>query len=264
MRDPAVAGITKNTVLCSAPGSPPLAVCPPGLSIPALESAAGVQIITFPPGTTLVFTINATINLPTGSFAINAATITPAIDTVDPTLTNNISTDTNVVTAPNSQVVSGPSFCPAGTAESYVNLVQNGDFSNGTALASPFVTGAATNGGLNTFVLVGGGSNSFVSAQAGDRAYATAPFVIDQKIFAGDSGRAVAGSNSWLLSNGKNQANYNIWQQNVTGLTASRVYQFMFYASNLTRGTNTPTLSVIQPLGPGVLGAAVSLANEVA
>jgi uncharacterized repeat protein (TIGR01451 family) len=262
VRDPAVAGITKNSVLCSAPGIPPLAVCPPVLSIAGLESPGGVQIITFPPGTTLVFTINATINAPAGSFASNVATVTPAIDTTDATLTNNISTDTNVVTTPNSQVVSSPSFCPAGTVESYVNFVQNGDFSSGTA--TNFATGAVTTGGLNSLALVGGTTTSFVSAQAGDRAYVGAPFVIDQKTFAGDPGRAVAGSNTWLLSNGKNQANYNIWQQNVTGLTASRVYQFMYYASNLTRGTNTPTVSVIQPLGPGALGATVSLVNEVA
>jgi uncharacterized repeat protein (TIGR01451 family) len=264
VRDPAVAGITKNSVLCSAPGVPPLAVCPPLLSVSALESAGGVQIITFPPGTTLVFTINATINAPPGSFATNVATITPALDTIDPTLTNNISTDTNVVTVPNTQVVSGPSFCPAGTVESYVNLVQNGDFSSGTA--TNFATGAATTGGLNSFALVGGAATSFVSAQAGDQAYVGAPFVIDQKTFAGDPGRAVSGSNTWLLSNGKNTVapTYNIWQQNVAGLTASRVYQFMYYASNLTRGTTTATLSVMQPLGPGALGATVSLANEVA
>jgi uncharacterized repeat protein (TIGR01451 family) len=220
VRDPAnTPALTKTSVTCTAPGGPPTAVCPPTLSIASLE--AGVPVLTFPPGTTLVFTVNAKVSA-TVSVA-NTATVTPAADTTDPNPSNNTATDTDVITATNTVVVTAASICKAGTVESYTNLVVNGDF----ALASPLTT-AATVGLPNTYNV----ANS-VSLQTGSRSYVVGSANVQQNPFPGDGARSIPGSNSWLLSNGKTPvANYSVWSQVVSGLTPGKVYEFMTYMSN--------------------------------
>lgn len=231
IRDPAVTGLSKLSVTCAASAGPPTPVCPATLSVASLE--AGVQIITFPPTTTLTFTVNALVTQTAGNFVTNTATITPALDTTLITPTFTVAIDVNAVTVAATTVSSTISFCPAGTVESLTNLVTNGDFSAG----APFAT-QATLLGVNAYTA----NSSSVSRWAG---VANPGFGISQNPFSGDSTRSVLGSNSWLLSNGKftGSPNYSAWLQPVTGLVVGRVYQFMTYQSNaITVGTSSPTL----------------------
>ncbi len=240
VRDPAVVGIQKLSVTCSAPGGPPTAVCPAVLNTATFESP-GVQILTFPPGTSLVFTLNALITATTATGAVaNSANVTPGIDTTDPTPSNNFATDTNIISVSNTTLVTGAQICPAGTTESLTNRIINGDFSSATPLAS-----SATIAALNTL-----GVANAVSLQTGQRAYTPVAGVnVLQNPFAGDALRSVAGSNSWLLSNGKNPAaNYDIWSQSVGGLTVGRTYEFIYYASNTAFGAGATAVPNIQGL----------------
>ncbi|CAN5624732.1 hypothetical protein BH11PSE7_BH11PSE7_36420 [soil metagenome] len=246
VRDPAnTPALTKTSVTCSAPVGPPTAVCPPTLSIASLE--AGVPVLTFPPGTTLVFTVNAKVSATVS--VSNTATVAPALDTTDPNPSNNTATDTDVITATNTVVVTAASICKAGTIESYTNLVVNGDF----ALASPLST-AATVGLPNTY----NAANS-VSLQTGSRSYVVGAMNLQQNPFPGDGARSIPGSNSWLLSNGKTPAaNYSVWNQIVSGLTPGKVYEFMTYISNASNpgsgSTPLPSLQ-LQANGANLAGA---------
>ncbi|MEO6016967.1 MAG: hypothetical protein ABIP46_06900, partial [Polaromonas sp.] len=232
LKDPAVAGLTKTSVSCTAPGGPPSAVCPATLSIANLEGT-GQQITIFPPGTSLVFTVNAQVTAAPGTNVTNTAVISPAPDFTDPNLANNTSTDVDTVVPANALVITGPQQCPAGTTEAGTNLISNGDFAT-----SVFATGAATTGAQNTY-----GAANFVAPQTGTQSYLGTNGV-QQNAFPGDASRAVGGGPNWLLSNGKNPTgNYNVWLQPVTGLTIGRVYQVMTYISNATRPTTaSPTL----------------------
>ncbi len=230
VRDPAVTGLSKLSVTCAPSAGAPAAVCPATLSVASFE--AGVQIITFPPTTTLTFTVNTLVTQTAGNFVTNTATITPAVDTTLITPTFTVAIDVDAVTAASTTVTSTVSFCPAGTTENLTNLVTNGDFS----AAAPFAT-QATLLGVNAYTA----NTTSVSRQTGSTTYAG----ITQNPFSGDSTRSISGSNSWLLSNGKftGSPNYSAWLQPVTGLTVGRVYQFMTYQSNaITVGTSSPTL----------------------
>lgn len=233
VRDPPAPGVQKLSVSCSAPGGPPRAVCPGTLNTSTFET--GVQILTFPPGTTLVFTLNAQITGAVGSLVTNTATVTPALDTVDPTLTNNVSVDVNAVAGTTTTVVSGAQQCPAGTVQSTINRLVNGDF----AAAAPFAS-EATIGALNTY-----GAANYVARQTGTQSYlpvAPPPSGVVQNAFPGDPARSIPGGDSWLLSNGKAAAaNYRVWTQGVTGLTVGRVHQVMMYVSNATRPASATT-----------------------
>lgn len=239
--DPAQPGVLPLSVTCSAPGGPPSAVCPPGLTTSTFRT--GVTINTFPPGTQLVFTLNAQIT-PTVGPVTNVATVTPAIDTTDPNPSNNRATDTNAISGTAPTVVSAASICPAGTVESPVNLIANGNFS----AAAPFSTAAAVTGALNTLQSNGAGTATFVARQSGQRTYnpfGAPPFVVLQNPFPGDPGRSVVGGNEWLIANGKftgAPATVDSWQQAVGGLTVGRTYQAMFYVSNAAQPGQTPAL----------------------
>jgi uncharacterized repeat protein (TIGR01451 family) len=259
VRDPPTPGLQKLSVTCSAPGGPPSAVCPATLSTTTFE--AGVQILTFPPGTTLVFTLNALVTNPVGSLVTNTATVTPAVDTADPNLTNNISVDVNAVAGTTTTVISGGQQCPAGSVQSSINLLSNGDFS----AAAPFLSDAVI-GGINTYA-----PSNHVARQTGTQSYLPAlppPSGIVQNPFPGDGARSVPGGDSWLLHNGKTgAANYRIWYQPVTGLTVGRVYQAMVYVSNATRPSTTsatvPDLRIQVASGAAtVTVAALAPANE--
>lgn len=258
IQDTPSAGLQLLSVTCSAPGGPPSAVCPAGLSTTSF--AAGIQVLIFPPGTRLVFTVNALVTASAGATVTNTVQVTPSVDFTDPTSTNNISRDVNSVTAPTTQVVSGAQLCPVGTTEQLTNLVSGGDFA-GISAAN---TQATNVGALNTLA-----ARNSVQPQTGFQQYLGPPGGIAQNPFPGDSARSVGGSNNWLLANGKTTGspNYAVWFQPITGLTVGRTYQLMFYASNATRpGSTSPTvpdlrLQVNQGAGTTTLASASATWN---
>ncbi len=265
--DPAQPGVLPLSVTCSAPGGPPSAVCPSGLTTSTFRT--GVTINTFPPGTQLVFTLNAQIT-PTVGPVTNVATVTPAIDTTDPFPSNNRATDTNAISGTAPTVVSAASICPAGTVESPVNLISNGNFS----AAAPFSTDAQVTGAQNTLQANANAVRTFVARQNGTQTYnpfgAPTGFSVRQNPFPGDPGRSVIGGSDWLVANGKFNAGpdpVSMWQQPVPNLIAGRTYQAMFYVSNAAQPGQTPVL--LPSVRPQVItttssfiSAAVNLPNE--
>lgn len=264
--DPPQVGVQKLSVTCSAPGSPPVAVCPPGLTTSTFET--GVTVNTFPPGTQLVFTLNALIT-PTVGPVTNVATVTPAVDTVDTNSSNNRATDTNAISGTAPTVISAGSICPAGTVESPANLISNGNFS----AAAPFSTAAQVTGALNTLQSNSATTQTFVALQSGQQTYNPfgAPnFVVLQNPFPGDPARSVVGGNEWLIANGKftgAAAAVDMWRQPVPNLVAGRTYQAMFYVSNAAQPGQTPAL--LPSVRPQVITttssfitATATLANE--
>lgn len=258
IQDTPSAGLQLLSVTCSAPGGPPSAVCPAGLSTSSF--AAGIQVLIFPPGTSLVFNVNALVTAAAGGNVTNTVQVTASADFTDPTPTNNISADVNAVTAPSTQVRSGAQLCPAGTTEQLTNLLSGGDFSSISVANSQ-----ATNvGGLNTLA-----ARNSVQPQTGFQEYLGPPGGIAQNPFPGDAARSVGGTNNWLLANGKTtgSSNYAVWFQAVSGLVVGRTYQFMFYASNATRPGSTSVtvpdlrLQVNQGAGTSTLASASATFN---
>jgi uncharacterized repeat protein (TIGR01451 family) len=265
VRDPPAAGLQKLSVTCAAPGGPPSAVCPAVLNVNALETT-GVQVITFPPGSQLVFSLNTLITAPISQGVVtNTANVTPAIDTIDSNLTNNTFTDSTTLANSTTSVISAAQVCPAGTTESLTNLIINGSIAAATPLGTSATLAADNSAPIN----VGGGANS-LSRQQGTRVYnpiVGRTFTVSQNAFPGDAARSVSGSDWWLFSNGKVNPNYNIWSQTVTGLTAGKTYEFLFYASNATLPVagNTTTAPILQPLANGTaLGATFTVPTETA
>jgi uncharacterized repeat protein (TIGR01451 family) len=262
--DPAQPGVQKLSVTCSAIGGPPSAVCPPGLTTSTFQT--GVTVITFPPGTALQFTLNALIT-PTLGPVTNVATVTPGIDTTDNVSTNNRATDTNAISGNAPTVISSASICPAGTVESPVNLIRNGNFSAVAPFSSAAQVQVVTP--LNTFQSNGTNTTTFVARQSGSQTY-TPSFVIKQNPFPGDSSRSVIGGSEWLLANGKftgAAATVDAWRQPVPSLVAGRTYQAMYYVSNAAQPGQTPAL--LPSVRPQVITttsafitAALTLANE--
>jgi uncharacterized repeat protein (TIGR01451 family) len=265
VRDPATAGLQKLSVTCTAPGGPPSAVCPAVLTVNALETT-GVQVITFPPGTQLVFSLNTLVTAPLSQGIVtNTASVTPAIDTIDGNLSNNTSTDSTTLVNSTTSVVSAASLCPApGTVESLTNLVLNGSISATTPLTTQAALGVD-----NTLASLVGPNPNTLTRQQGARVYnpvAGRSFTVSQNPFPGDASRSVPGSDWWMLSNGKVNPNYNIWSQVVTGLVPGKTYQFMYYASNATLpiAGNITIAPVLQPQINGVnSGASDTIAAEI-
>jgi len=253
VRDPPAPGVTKLSVTCSAPGGPPTAVCPPTLSIASLE--AGVPVLTFPPETTLVFTLNAQINGSIGTTVSNTATVTPAVDTTDPNLANNTAVDGTLIAGTATSVITAAHQCGPGKVENLANLLTNGDFS-GAFLSDATILGNN----------VHASPQNAVSRQAGYRSYLGGAIL--QNPFPGDPSRSISGSSNWLLSNGHTGAAvYRPWYQAVTGLTVGKTYQFMAYVTNATvPGSSSPTLPSLR-LSAGTIAttladSSVTLANE--
>ena len=234
VRDPAAPGLQKLSVTCSAPGGPPSAVCPPTLSTATLE--AGVSVTTFPPGSTLVFTVNALVTGLVGTTVTNTVTASVALDTTDTVASNNTAVDADRVVGNVSRVVSAPAICPANTLETLTNRIANATFNLAASFSSDFTVGAN-----NTYQV----ANS-VTRQVGTQAYGAplGPNAIVQYGFPGDATRSVAGSPNWLLANGKTAAGTpRVWYQAVTGLTVGATYEFMVYVSNATlAGSGSPTV----------------------
>ncbi len=253
VRDPPAAGVTKLSVTCSAPTGPPTAVCPPTLSVASLE--AGVPVLTFPPETTLVFTLNAQINGSVGTTISNTATVTPAIDTTDPNLANNTAVDGTLIAGTSTNVITAAHQCGPGKVEKLPNLLANSNFS-GTFLSDATIL--ADN--------IYPSPQNAVSRQTAYSSYLGGSVV--QNPFPGDPSRSISGSSNWLLSNGHTGAAvYRPWYQAVTGLTTGKTYQFMAYVTNATvPGSTSPTLPSLRlgttTIASGLTGSNVALANE--
>ena len=90
--DPAVSGLTKTSVSCSAAGG---AACPATVTVAGLES--GLAIPALPSGGTVTFTVSALVTATTGSI-VNTAIVAAPAGTTDPNPANNTATDTDTVT----------------------------------------------------------------------------------------------------------------------------------------------------------------------
>lgn len=254
IQDPKAPGLTKLSVSCTASVGPPFAVCPALLSTTTFE--AGVQVITFPPGTTLTFTVNTLVTDTVGINVTNSVSATVAADTTETNRLNNIATDVDLTVAPSARVNSAPSICPAGTVERQINLFPNGDLSASTPFSTSATLGAIdTWGGLPPATAV-----PRVTRQQFAKSYGTGPAIVQQN-FPGDAGRSVPGSDFWLLVNGPVNSiaapnTHDVWRQTLTGLVTGRTYTFMVYASNATRPTTLSTTFPDYSLAVATGGAA--------
>lgn len=134
--DPAVGNLTVNSVICaSAAGG---AACPASgaVTVPNLQSAGGISLPTFPPGSTVVFSITGTAGS-AGNSIINTAGINPPVGIGDANPSNNVSTDVNsiVAVAANLSITKSNAVATlaAGATTSYTVTVANagpGDASN--------------------------------------------------------------------------------------------------------------------------------------
>ncbi|MFM9864717.1 MAG: SdrD B-like domain-containing protein [Micropepsaceae bacterium] len=139
LADPAVAGLTKTSVVCSAtPGqcvsAPSVASLESGFALPALASGQTYQI-----------TVAASVTVLSGSVA-NTATVAVPSGTTDPGAGNNSATDTDTVTPVADLSITktdGVSSVDAGGTTSYTVTVTNGGPSSvtGATLADPAVAG---------------------------------------------------------------------------------------------------------------------------
>ncbi len=92
LTDPAVTGLSKTRVICTASGN---AACP-ALTVAGLES--GVTVATLPSGGSLTLTVSASVTASSGSVT-NSVTAALPSGTVDPTPTGTVS-DTDTATLP--------------------------------------------------------------------------------------------------------------------------------------------------------------------
>lgn len=248
------AGLVLLSVTCSAQGG---AVCPVSLSTSTFQ--AGLTIATFPAGGSLTFTLNAQISASGGSVT-NTVTITPPVGTIDPTPANNIASDSDITVAAVTRVISGASFCPAGTLEQTLNLIGNSDYSNTSFGVGANVVQATT----DTYP-----ADTSVALQSGAKNYVGG--VVIQNPFPGDPTRSVSATNNWLYSNGNTTgAAYRIWSQAVSGLVPGRTYTWFYYGSNALASGNAAAdlplidLRIVNGTVTTSLGAADSYANEPA
>ena len=102
--DPAVTGITKKTLSCTATNG---AQCPTAGNLTIANLEAGLTIPSMPSGSTITLSLLATINA-AGSIT-NTATISSALN--DPNTANNTASDTNTVTL--NALASPPAQCVA-------------------------------------------------------------------------------------------------------------------------------------------------------
>ncbi len=91
--DPAVAGLAKTAVTCSAAAG---AACPASVTVSGLES--GLVIPTLPSGGTITLTVTALVTAGTGSLT-NTVSVAPPPGTIDSNSANNTASDTDTVAA---------------------------------------------------------------------------------------------------------------------------------------------------------------------
>lgn len=142
VRDPAVTGLTKNSLSCSATGG---AVCPASVTISGLESAGGLTIPTLPFNGTVVFTLGVTNSVVSGSVTNTVLLVLPP-GLVDPNTANNTAADVNSVAMSASLGVSktnSNTTLAAGATTTYVIVVFNNGPSpaNGAVVTDPVAAG---------------------------------------------------------------------------------------------------------------------------
>ncbi len=139
--DPAAAGLTKTTVLCTAAGG---ATCPASPTAGQVE--AGLAIPALPFGGSVTLTIAATVTAAGGNVT-NSVTVTAPAGVNDPTPTNNSATDTDGVGATVDLSVTktnGVNSVTAAESTSYAIVVSN----IGTSAAGGAVVTDAVAAGL--------------------------------------------------------------------------------------------------------------------
>ena len=125
VRDPAVSGLSKTGVSCTAAGG---AACPVSVTVTGLEN--GLVIPTLPSGGSVTFTVTALVTATTGSVA-NTATVAAPAGTTDLNLANNAATDTDAVTPALDQAdvavtkTNGVSTLSPGATTIYTVIVSN-------------------------------------------------------------------------------------------------------------------------------------------
>jgi large repetitive protein len=145
--DPAASGLNKTAVTCQASGIG--AACPPLVNVSGFEGA-GLLIPTLPAGTTVIFTVNASVTALNGSVT-NAVSLTLPAGLTDGTLTNNSASDTdNVLGAAAISITktNNTTTLVAGSTTSYTITVNNAGPSNasGAVLRDPPTPGLACTG----------------------------------------------------------------------------------------------------------------------
>ncbi len=93
LTDPAVTGLTKTGVTCTAATGG--AVCPTSPTVSGLES--GLALGKIPSGATLTFSVTANVTATSGSVS-NTVTVAVPSTTIEPSTANNSATDTDTVT----------------------------------------------------------------------------------------------------------------------------------------------------------------------
>ena len=139
--DPAVVGLTKNSVTCVASAG---TACPSTLTVAALESP-GLVIASSSVGSTLTLTVIATVTASSGTVT-NTVSVIPYVTVVDSFMANNTATDADSVIGLVNVTITknnGTSSVTAGATTSYTVTVANlgpADAS-GSMLRDPAATG---------------------------------------------------------------------------------------------------------------------------
>lgn len=120
--DPAVSGLQKTSVTCSASGG---TACPSTVTVASIES--GVVVASTPVGSTLTFTVVATVTASSGTVT-NVATVTPSTLVIDSNSANNTATDADAVIGLVNLTINksnGVGTVTAGSTTSYTVTVAN-------------------------------------------------------------------------------------------------------------------------------------------
>jgi uncharacterized repeat protein (TIGR01451 family) len=147
VRDPVAVGLNKTAVACSALGAG--SACPASVNVSGLEGA-GLLIPTLPVGTTVVFTVSASVTALNGSVT-NSVGLTLPAGVTDSNLANNNASDTDNVLAVAAISISktnGTNTLVAGSTTSYTITVANAGPSDasGSVLRDPPVSGLSCTG----------------------------------------------------------------------------------------------------------------------
>lgn len=139
--DPAVVGLTKNSVTCVASAG---TACPATLSVSALEGP-GLVIATSSAGSTLTLTVVATVTA-SGGTVTNTVSVIPFSSVVDTNLTNNTATDADqVIGLVNLSITknNGGTTLAAGSTTAYTITVANAGPADaaGSVLRDPAAAG---------------------------------------------------------------------------------------------------------------------------
>ena len=159
--DPAVTGLTKTGVTCTAATGG--AVCPSLPTVSGLES--GLDLGKIPSGATLTFSVTTNVTATSGSVS-NTATVSVPSTTIEPNTANNSATDTDTVTPITdvavSKAVNVAAAGPGGTVAYTIRAWNNGPSPAGSATVTDTVSASLT-GVTWTCVGTGGASCSTAS-----------------------------------------------------------------------------------------------------